>query len=376
MRTSKPIILFVPALLIDELEKYLEANPCSFKYQASNFYYLIHYLALQQLTYKKQEYFSLSTSSVKALTSSSIGSYVRLLRNGGFIVSDGYGYEVGVRSYRYKLNPKYIRGFKEIELSSNDLIHKRILKRFKVRRSHDSRLAPYLIAMKDELMKLEFDYLGAAKWIDKVEDHERKLHYLISLSSLRDKRLRYFKRNSTNKRLDTNLTNLKSDLRQFIIGDYVSIDLKNSQPFLLGVLLNSIILNNSPLCWFMSKDKLIKTFGVKEIQRCSKRSPKSKKTEMATFFNYFNSVISGTLYDEVSRLENISRQQAKEVMFKVLFSRNEYYKGFTKIVPFQKEKESFARVFPIVYEMVCNMKKGDHKKAIHLPAKIRELSIH
>ena len=35
------------------------------------------------------------------------------------------------------------------------------------------------------------------------------------------------------------MTNLKSDLKQFIIGDYVSIDLKNSQPFLLSILILS-----------------------------------------------------------------------------------------------------------------------------------------
>ena len=47
-------------------------------------------------------------------------------------------------------------------------------------------------------------------------------------------------------------------------------------------------------------------------------------------------------------------------MFKVLFSRNEYYENNKKIIPYEKDKEVFKCVFPDVYEMVKVLKQNDN----------------
>ena len=80
--------------------------------------------------------------------------------------------------------------------------------------------------------------------------------YYVALENIRDQRFRYFKRNGTNNRLDTNITCLKNEiLKKIIIGDYVSIDLKNSQPFFFSIFINEIIKNETK-----ENDTFIKSF--------------------------------------------------------------------------------------------------------------------
>jgi len=193
-----------------------------------------------QIQYKNREYFSLNREYLKSVTISNIDRYIKILINGEFIISDN-SFTVGVKSLMYKINPKFIKELCKIELQPNSKLSKNIIKKLYQSKAHYNRLEPHLRRMKDELMQMELDYNKANKWIEDNAIGFKKLSYLTSINHIEDKRFRYFKRNKTNRRLDTNLTNLKSDLRQFIKGDYVSIDLKNSQPLLLGILIDNII---------------------------------------------------------------------------------------------------------------------------------------
>ena len=217
--------------------------------------------------------------------------------------------------------------------------------------------------MKDELMKMDMDYQKANKWIESSANDDKKLNYFTSVNHIQDKRFRYFKRNKTNRRLDTNLTNFKSDLRQFIKGDYVSIDLKNSQPFLLGVLINNIINNRDTLCSYLHTSYLFKTFGIKRIKQVLKIHQKQEKAEMVNLRLFYDSVLNGTLYDDFIKCydDEISRDDAKKIMFKVLFSRNEFYKGYKKITPYENDKKRFLKVYPFVADVIKELKRKDHK---------------
>ena len=95
----------------------------------------------------------------------------------------------------------------------------------------------------DAILYRDRVYLAdAEKWIsDKVKD--TRFIYLRSLQNLKDIRQRpniYCKRNKTNQRLDTNLTNLKSEFIKYLQLDgerLVSIDLANSQFTILSRLI-------------------------------------------------------------------------------------------------------------------------------------------
>lgn len=353
----------MPELFVIELEKYLKDHPPNFKFQRVYFYYVIHYLTVMQIQYKNKEHFSMSRAFLKSVTISNIDRYIKILENGEFIISNN-SYSVGVKSLMYKINPKLIKGLYKIELQPECKLSKKIIRNLYRKKAHYNRLEPHLRRMKDELMQMELDYPEAIKWIDNNATDTQKISYLTSVNHIEDKRFRYFKRNKTNGRLDTNLTNLKSDLRQFIIGDYVSIDLKNSQSLLLGILIDSIINNNTTLCSYLHTSKLSETFGIKGIQKILLIHQNQEKSKMVKLRSFYNSVLNGTLYDEFVKHYSgyITRKEIKKIMFKVLFSRNEYYKSYKKIIPYESDKRIFASVYPFVYEVVKILKTKDHRK--------------
>ena len=227
---------------------------------------MVHYITSLQLTRKDKEYVIVNRKKLRDLSVSNIGSYIGILENGEFIISDYY--TKGKKSKGYKLNKKYSYWLETFEISKECRLFNKIIKYHRRKRAHNDRLEPFLQQMNKTFMNVELDYSKAEKWIlYNVPNNKQHFHFL-ALNQLKDKRFRHFHRNKTNNRLDTNLTNLKSELRQFIKGDFIGIDLKNSQPFLLSVLLNSIINNSKVLLCSINNDlDLNRTFGVKAIQK-------------------------------------------------------------------------------------------------------------
>jgi len=126
----------------------------------------------------------------------------------------------------------------------------------------------------------------------------------------------YFKRNDTNGRLDTNLTNLPTVLRQFLMSDekLYNVDIKSSQPYFLYTLL-----------------KVEKAIPEDELER------------------YGKLVIGGTFYeylaDEYQKYSGKikTRTDMKSMLFKIFFS---------KVESFAKIKEFFGGLFPNIMNYI------------------------
>ena len=84
---------------------------------------------------------------------------------------------------------------------------------------------------------------------------------------------------------------------------------------------------------------------------------------MADLKQFDDAVISGTLYDDFIETYGgeITRKEVKQIIFKVLFSRNYIIKDFVKYVPYKKDKEIFASVYPTVYEIIKILKSKNNK---------------
>jgi hypothetical protein len=364
MRVSKKIVLYLPHLFISDLDQYLISNPPTFSYKKEYFYYIIYNLSEQQNRYKDKETYRLDLKFLKSVTVSNIRSYITFLKKGEFINTDG-SYEVGKESMKYSLNSKYLESkVLEYVLKEDTRLHYNLIKKLKNKKAHYNRLEPYLKEMCNEIMSLDVDYVEASKWINKNADGNKRISYLISLSQLDDIRFRYFKRNKTNYRLDTNITNLKKELRSYIKGDYVNIDLKNSQPFLLAVLIDNIIDGRETLCHHLNKELIVESFGVKAFKEIFKIHQKQEKKEKVSFRTYFDSVSNGVLYESIMNAydNTILRKEAKGIMYKVFFSKNFYYKKRSKFIPHESEKKIFENVYPFIYEVIKILKEKNHKK--------------
>ena len=371
MRVSKPIILHLPELMVTRLDECLKVKPPNFKYNRIYFYYIIHYVVIKKSKRKNKgednKYIFINLKKLKNVTVSNIDRYINLLKKYDILISDN-SYEPGVKSLKYKLNEKFINKVFELDIPKDSKLSKRLLKKQRLEKSNYCKLDPHLRIMQKEFMKLNFNYGGAYKWIEQNAKPEQKLSYRTVLNQIEDKRFRYFKRNKTNKRLDTNLTNLLTELRPFIIGDYVSIDLKNSQPFILGILIDNILKSKKvlkynkeiikdtypPICYYLSLSKVSQTFGIIALKRILKFSKNNEILINDTYYDFLNVTKKGTLYEFI--IENyhkeIKRKETKKMMFEVLFSRNKYYKNGKLKIPFIQNKKIFASLFPLVSKVV------------------------
>lgn len=143
-----------------------------------------------------------------------------------------------------------------------------------------------------------------------------------------------FHRNGTNSRLDTNLTNMASDLRPFIVGyeNMTYLDLSNSQPVLFNILLNKYRQNASK--------KLLD-----EIKR------------------YHELTINGTWYDWMIKVfeihykagddesYKIARDKCKGIWMLIAYSENKMAKNF---------KNTFKKEFPGIHSIIENIKKVNY----------------
>lgn len=380
MKVNKPFKLFVPDSIKSSLLKYLIEKPPGFKYDVFDFYFIINYVVYKQIFLKQnEEFFNINHSHLKSVINSKTDKYIEYLRNGEFIIRDYY--LNGIKSYHYKLNPKFDFDLNTVSIDPGNKLFNKIQNRYKNKRAHFNRLEPYLIEMKNKLMNLQFNYDAAKIYISKNPDIKKRIAYFNQIELLADKRTRYFARNKTNNRLYTPIANLKSELREFIVGDYINTDLANSQPFFLGQLLIYLnemaanlyfrdinrdlgdINNNTILCFSFLKFDLVKTFGIKAIKSISKIHQKQKKANLVNLKEFTDCVNAGNLYEYVGNYFDgkYERPEIKDMMFKILFSQNVVYKNFSKVIPFENEKKVFAEVFPFVAEAVKILKSKNHK---------------
>ena len=149
-----------------------------------------------------------------------------------------------------------------------------------------------------------------------------RIRSILAINEGKKGKLLRFKRNNNNKRIDTNLTNLSGDLRQYINGyeNMSYFDLSNSQPVLFNTLLKEHYNPNNP--------KLNA-----EIDR------------------YAEITLTGNWYEYLMNVFNIDRAAAKKVWMLIAYSKN------NAPIP---EKKVFANKFPEICKVIRGYKKENH----------------
>lgn len=373
MKVIQPINIYLPQLLVDRLAVSLVECPPGFNYKTIYFYYVIYYLIDKKNRFDKYEYIAINKTKLKYITTSIIDRYINYLAKYEFIISDKK-YIRNVKSYWYKPNTKlFADEVKSIDIPIKSKLFNSLKKARVKNESNISKGPHFLYAMFKRFKQIDFDYEAAENWIYKNADQKKHMNNLTALNQFKNINLRRFNRNKTNNRLDTNLTNLKSELKQFIKGDYVSIDLANSQPFLLSILINFIIkpITNpiNTLCHYFSYDKLATTFGSRQIQDILLIRNNQEEEVNTNLSLFIHNTQKGIFYDSFIQMfpGYIERKEVKNLMFKVLFSKNEIYKDYYKYIPYEKEKEIFSSVYPFIQKVIEILKeKSNSALAIYL----------
>ncbi len=182
----------------------------------------------------------------------------------------------------------------------------------------------------------------------------------------------YFHVDGTVNRLHTNLTNSKSGLRNFITyggAGLVSVDIKNSQPWISTLLLDSRFYEKPKIGSFLFNIKDIYPKYTQDIFLTSEELDSIimiVKNELSLdgkgkgdIRSYTDKVLDGSLYEYIA--EEIksthgyiisNRKEIKKMIFTVFFSANQFFH--------QREawpKEMFSDLYPTVYDVFKSIKR-------------------
>lgn len=188
--------------------------------------------------------------------------------------------------------------------------------------------------------------------------HCRRMASIISL----DQRIYRLAFDKTAGRLHTPLTSLKSILRNCISYNgkpLISVDIVNSQPYLINILLDWAIFKRQGLI------EVLKYLNRKFQDYDNLRMLKDmidNASDTATTIKYKELVNSGKFYEEFAYMLNndphysctqVSRKEAKKIVFQTLFSPNNHEAR-------NHAMKAFKSQFPDVYKVLHFIKDGQH----------------
>lgn len=228
--------------------------------------------------------------------------------------------------------------------------------------------------------------VNRSKWSPKRNDYCRKspktqynaVRYNIEALKIHDCRAKI----DTNvHRLNSVITNIQKDYRHFMTYDgqpLVSIDITNSQPYLMNVLFN-------PEFWKENSNNPLSINNLPPNIQSLITPPLPimignylKELEMNDLDEYRQKTSEGEIYEKIIDIvqekfgEKLSRKQIKTMFYIVLFSNNKFFNQ-----PDAKLKRLFKEIYPQVYELTTILKTKNHATlAILLQAVESEIILH
>lgn len=195
-----------------------------------------------------------------------------------------------------------------------------------------------------------------------------KINLLQSVIDLRDKNIRFICHSDTDKRIHTNITNLKSILRQHLYyknEKLVNIDIKNSQVYFLAMVLH--LVNIKSIDYLNSINKYTisnnssQLLDITELERFIDLAVTGNfyevlgnelLNEKGGYHGYYEKIKYNKKTDrKVSEFYDNPKKLMKSTTFEILFSKNTD----------SDEKKWFRTKFPTIYKFIYNFKEGDSK---------------
>ncbi|TWP28837.1 hypothetical protein ETU08_08315 [Apibacter muscae] len=381
----KSLTLYIPENF--DMDDLVKKSPPNFKYHRDCFIYIIHLLTDTPSRNKDEEMYYVPLYST--LLQRKVRDYRKYL---DYLVANGVFYEnrqylKGEKSRSFRFTKKYQTPVKPVIITKYTLI-KSILTYINVKTSdNDNNDCCIEYNLLDYLSywfstgKLTVDFKNAEKYLWDLYEKDKKNQFNIFSSEGKKINpmarfncryivlLKLYKQqflstvDSTAGRFHTVLTQLKSDLRQFVSYNgqkLVAIDIVNSQPYLSCVFFNKQkFMSNEVLQKIQSYNK---SYNKKNL--CNSLIDKVENAHKLKSVNQFIEIVkSGKLYEKFGELllekgilkdrDNI-RIQAKKIVFSSFFSPNQSIAYNNAIVIFKEH-------FPDVYEIYRAIKQSRHR---------------
>ncbi len=370
------------------LDKLTEVYPPNFKFQNDEAIYILHQITAIRFHKKKSKSghykwqkknypFTFLNAQLLQKRVRNYNKYLEYFVKIGVLETDGF-YIPNEKSLGYKFSVNYLSPVKECYITKKTLL-KSISKYFHLDFSEskvvliNNDISEYGHLTKWFDSKLSIDYSNAMNYIhNQLLAETEQIGYSAAINRYNLKKigiLKIHKSSFLNKidttagRMHTVLTQIKSDLRQFIRYDgqhLVAVDIKNSQPYLSLA--------------FLNPDLIIKYGLVDSIKLYNKDFDESILFSFWLYYDsknvqeYIQLVSKGQLYErfidymhEIGELDLVDdratlRKAVKTRVIEAIYSQN-------SSIGYKKYMKAFKDLFPDVYNIFNEIKKG--KKRAH-----------
>ena len=366
-----------------DLEGIVKKNPPDFKFNNTQCKYLLNLIYSIPIQNKSIELVRNYTPIYSKLLKNKIPNYAlyyQYLENNG-VIEINNSYNLG-RS----------KGYRYTEVYQGEI---------KAERIHCKKVKKYIQKDCKYCRKTEVRYYHLMRWLSEglVIDLEKARGYNQKLLNLKlqgilpkDKNKRGFNKDpmlqyntaeilflkiqqndflpsvdNTSYRLHSPLTQIKSEFRNFITYKgkrLISLDLKNSQPYISTVLFNPLFWTpNSTFNIFkINSNKVIEYYKYIVCTTLSHMWENFANTQYQHGFERFSRIVENGFYEYMKELLSSrlgeaynAKEKVKETMFLVLFSKNGFFYT-NEAAP----KRVFAEEFPEVYEFFKCLKSKDY----------------
>lgn len=300
--------------------------------------------------------------------------YIRVI---GFLLEEGiiysdHQYIVGEKSIGYGINIEYLSDGGPVSIELKNYINKkRLIKLFN--KKDELKVSNKL---KNNFIKgFKIDYDGAMgklykMYINGEKDHKGRIFDKWTKSILEIKLLRIkegdlkLNRNKTNGRINTNLTFLNGDFKEFIYDYEYSLDLVSSQPLLLALFIDIITdIDNSKWINILKyiDSRLKRALGNDMEFKNFKKGLLNITKPSGNDIKYYRSIcLEGTFYERIisqwKKLykNDISRTDIKDYVFLLFYG--EVKKDGAKWSRYSKMDSLFNGVSPSILRFIYDIK--------------------
>ena len=365
-----------------DVEGFLKKYPPAFKYKIDHFYYIVDYISRGMDIENIDDNAGFVNTNAQRLQKviHNYKKYLEHLMKHRFIRTD-MNYAPGKKSKGYLLN-KYSGlqpSLKKIPITDFVMYkHKRReINEQKAVIAETKRQYPHLTKWFDGLQIKREKALKEVKVIlpiktsgirgvakRKASNWAKRYRAVQAINKIANGQF-YYNIDDNVGRFHSNITNLKKELRKFITYNgqqLVDVDIKNSQPLLSSLLLNTDFYSHNSLCnittipgYQFLLSNTYHSYTTTTIMLV-KTLKKSGNQDINTYIECVN---SGSFYDKIFNMlypdESFEKDKVKTMIFMILYSKNTYM-GQPKAEP----KKRFKKMFPQTYKVFRILKLCDH----------------
>ncbi|WNI39012.1 hypothetical protein [Chryseobacterium sp. SG20098] len=385
-------LALIPSAIKNYIDTLVKVYRPNFKYKlkVEFFYYIITTIIKRQNTYENKALENISVAlnaTILRGIKSDYNEYINWLIEQE-IIFKAENYEPGRSSNKYCFADFILQSLKED--SSSEIVEMEALESDTVIVSKSIQQLPvykdneHLLKWFDD--KLIIDFQGAKKYIEDLSYFEgeifdltqKKIRWNHQISALHYKVFYATRNEESDFRLHTGLTSLKKIFKPFVTyngQEIIGYDLKNSQPFFMIFLIDSIINNNDIINKILDRiynKNVLSSFMLQKICKCL--STEGFKEEYMTFKNW---VLDGRIYENMTDIISPDKHLGRYYTYKyderlkykvreTNYSQRDMMKGvfftllFCGVKTKDKHYHTLKRAFPNLVELIeiFKMKKN------------------